>query len=241
MKRPFGISAFTLKCIAVASMFVDHMGYTLFPGAIWMRCVGRLAFPIFAFQIAEGAYRTGSLGRYLARLAAFAVVAEVPFNLMCARGVTDPAHQNVLWTLLIGLAAVGCVRWAERREKPALTAAVWAAAAAGGYLLAEWASTDYGGWGVITVLVFYACRERRWGPPAELAAMIGIHAFALRGYRLKLLGLRVPLQALAVGALIPIALYDGRQGPHGPVLRYAFYAFYPVHILLLALIAMYVR
>ena len=75
MKRPFGISAFALKCIAVVSMFIDHLGYTQFPGVLWLRCIGRLAFPIFAFQIAEGARRTENLGKYLARLAVFAVIA----------------------------------------------------------------------------------------------------------------------------------------------------------------------
>ncbi len=237
MERRTGISAFTLKLIAVTSMFIDHMGFILFPGSLWMRCVGRLAFPVFAFQIAEGAVRTKDLGRYLARIAAFAVLAEVPFNLMCARSIIDPRDQNVLWTLLIGLTAAGCVRQTEKRGSRMLTAAVWTAAALGGYFLAEWAMTDYGGWGVVTVLVFYACRDKKWGPFLEIAAMIGIHGFALGGARVSLWGFRFPVQALAVLSLVPIALYRGRQGPHGRALRYAFYAFYPVHILVLSIIA----
>lgn len=241
MKRPFGISAFSLKCIAVVSMFIDHLGYTQFPGVLWLRCIGRLAFPIFAFQIAEGARRTENLGKYLARLAVFAVIAEVPFNLMCAHSISDPSHQNVLWTLLIGLAAIGCIRWAERQGRPVLTGAVWAAASLGGYFLAEWACTDYGGWGVITVLVFCVCRDKAWGPPLEIAALTAIHGFALKSARVVLWGVRFPVQVLAVLALVPIALYDGRQGPHSRALQIAFYAFYPVHILILALIAMYLR
>ena len=47
-----GLSAMTLKYIAMATMLVDHMGYVLFPWILWLRCVGRIAFPIFAFQIA---------------------------------------------------------------------------------------------------------------------------------------------------------------------------------------------
>jgi hypothetical protein len=101
--------------------------------------------------------------------------------------------------------------------------------------------TDYGGWGVITVLVFYACRDKTWALPAEIAAMAAIHAFALPSAHVMLGNFRFPVQALAVLALIPIHLYHGRQGPHNRVLQIAFYAFYPVHILILALIAMYIR
>ena len=241
MEQRRGISGFALKLIAVVTMFIDHLGVTLFPGVLWLRCVGRLAFPIFAFQIAEGAVRTRDFKKYLIRLAVFAVIAEVPFNLMCAHSVTYPYGQNVIWTLLIALAVIGCVRWAEQRENTALLALVWAGLAVGGYLLAEWAMTDYGGWGVITVLVFYACREKKWGLPAEIAAMAAIHGFALGSAHVMLGNFRFPVQALAVLALIPIHLYRGRQGPHNRVIQYAFYAFYPVHILILALIAMYIR
>ncbi|MBE6990746.1 MAG: conjugal transfer protein TraX [Ruminococcaceae bacterium] len=236
-----GLSALDLKIIAVVSMFIDHMGYTLFPGVMWLRCIGRLAFPIFAFQVAEGAVRTRRFGSYLGRMLLFAVVAEVPFNLMCARAVLDPYDQNVMWTLSVALAAIGCIRWAERREDTAVLALVWLGAAGGGFLLAQAAMTDYGGWGVMTVLAFYLCRDKRWGWPALIAAMAVIHSFAVPTAHIPLLGLRFPVQALALLALVLIALYDGRQGPHSRPLQYVFYAFYPVHILILALIAMYLR
>jgi len=241
MNRRFALTAFHLKLIAVFSMFIDHLGYTLFPGVLWLRCIGRLAFPIFAFQIAEGAARTRDLKKYLLRLAIFAVIAEIPFNLMCRRSLTYPYGQNVLWTLLIALAAIGLIRWAEGKSRPGLLAAMWTVAAVGGWLLGELAYTDYGGWGVVTVLVFYACRDKKWGLPLELAAMIAINAFALGSAHVMVGSVLFPIQALAVLALIPIHLYRGEQGPHSRALQYAFYAFYPVHILLLALIAMVLR
>ena len=57
-KNRLDLSAFDLKLLAMAAMLADHIGYLFFPQALWMRCVGRLAFPIFAFQVAEGWYRT---------------------------------------------------------------------------------------------------------------------------------------------------------------------------------------
>lgn len=241
MEQKRGLSGFDLKLMAVVTMFLDHLGFTLFPGVLWLRCIGRLAFPIFAFQIAEGAVRTKHFGKYLTRLAIFAVIAEVPFNLMCRHAIQYRGGQNVLWTLLIALAAIGCIRWAEEKNNTALLAAVWAGSAVGGYLLAERVYTDYGGWGVVTVLVFYACRDKKWALPLEVAAMVAIHAFALGSAHVMLGNIRFPIQALAVLALIPIHLYDGRQGPHSRGLQIAFYAFYPVHILILALVAMSIR
>ena len=41
-----GLSAMTLKYIAMATMLVDHMGYVLFPWILWLRCVGRIAVPM---------------------------------------------------------------------------------------------------------------------------------------------------------------------------------------------------
>ena len=80
-KNRLDLSALDLKLLAMAAMLVDHMGYLLFPTVMWMRYVGRLAFPIFAFQIAEGWYRTHNREKYTLRLLICAVVSEGPFDL----------------------------------------------------------------------------------------------------------------------------------------------------------------
>lgn len=43
-----------LKAIALFCMLLDHMWATIVPGREWMTCVGRIAFPIFAFELAQG-------------------------------------------------------------------------------------------------------------------------------------------------------------------------------------------
>ena len=109
-----GLSAMTLKYIAMATMLVDHMGYVLFPWILWLRCVGRIAFPIFAFQIAEGCIRTHDRRRYALRLLLFAVLTEVPFDLVFSGRPLDPSYQNVLWTLLAGALVCWAADWAQR-------------------------------------------------------------------------------------------------------------------------------
>ena len=77
-----GPSRETLRCVAAGTMFIDHIGVALFPGVLWLRCVGRLAFPMFAFFLAEGVRLTHSRKRYLQRLVLFALLAELPFDRM---------------------------------------------------------------------------------------------------------------------------------------------------------------
>ena len=60
-KNRLDLSAFDLKLLAMAAMLADHIGYLFFPQALWMRCVGRLAFPIFAFQGGTGPTTVGGI------------------------------------------------------------------------------------------------------------------------------------------------------------------------------------
>ena len=98
-----GPSRQTLRCVAAGTMFIDHIGVALFPGVLWLRCVGRLAFPIFAFFLAEGFRLTHSRKRYLQRLVLFALLAELPFDRMTGKQWVDWSGQNVLWTLALGM------------------------------------------------------------------------------------------------------------------------------------------
>ena len=77
MERSRGLDGGALKCIAAVLMAVDHVGAILLPEVLVLRCIGRLAFPIFAFFIAEGYAHTRDFWRYFRRLAVFAAVSEI--------------------------------------------------------------------------------------------------------------------------------------------------------------------
>ena len=229
-KNRLDLSAFDLKLLAMAAMLADHIGYLFFPQALWMRCVWRLAFPIFCFLIAEGCVYTHDRRKYALRLLAFALLSEIPFNLMNSGAVWDRYHQNVLWTLLTGALVCWLLDWALKNRRAlafVLTALVMAAA----FYLLERLNTDYGGWGMLLVVMFYGVHRAPGGAVSKMIAQL----FGLTFFSLAAMGGYVSIELWSLVALVPIWLYRGRQGYHSKPFQYACYAFYPVHMLLLVL------
>ena len=235
MQRCQVLNGFHLKLIAVCTMLVDHLGYTLFPWSLWLRCIGRIAFPIFCFLIAEGCVYTRSRKKYALRLLVFAVLSEIPFNLMSRGAAGDVYHQNVLWTLLLGALMCWLLDWALKKRAAssfALTGAVMVSA----FCLLELLNTDYGGWGMLLVVMFYGVHRAPNSPAVKMAAQaVGLAVFAVGVMN----GRVITIELWALVALLPIWCYNGQRGYSNRAVQYGFYAFYPVHILILSLIAMY--
>lgn len=235
MKERPELTSFGLHLLAMGLMLCDHICLALMPGRLWMTCVGRLAFPIFAFLVAEGFVRTRSRARYARRLLIFALVSEVPFDLLAAGRPVYPFHQNVLWTFLIALGCMQLLEWAKSDPRPAARLDVSAGAVLGGFLAGTAFMVDYFGPGVWTVLVFYFFRGDGWRQRlGQLLCLLFLNGWLLAGQTVLLGGLALPIQAFAVLALPFIWLYRGRQGPHGRAVRWLFYGFYPAHLLVLA-------
>lgn len=218
-----GLNAAHLRVLAMALMLLDHLWGTIVPGNDWMTYLGRMAFPIFAFQAAEGYRHTHDFKGYCKRLLLFALISEIPFNLMISGSPVFPFHQNVMLTLLLGLLACRAV---DQRKTLLLLVTILA-----GVLTLP----DYGVQGIITVLMFHIFRDSRL---IQLVCLAAINWFGFEGKVIPLAGLEIPVQAFAILAWIPIRLYNGEKGPGGRALQYGAYLFYPVHMLLLGLAAM---
>lgn len=228
-------TSFFLHIFAMAGMLCDHLWATLVPGNDWLTCVGRLAFPIFAFMLVEGYCHTRNLKKYALRLFLFALLSEIPFNLMAGGSIFYPLHQNVLWTFLISL---GLVHWNGKMQgkKLWLRILVGCATVIIGYAAGLLTMVDYLHAGILTVLVFYFFRQRKWWCYVGQALCLWfIHWEMLGGFGWDLGDFFLPRQALALLALIPIWLYRGKQGHHSRTFQYICYAFYPLHLLILGL------
>ncbi|MBQ3602213.1 MAG: conjugal transfer protein TraX [Clostridia bacterium] len=228
-----------LRTIAVVLMLSDHIWATVMSFGNWMTYIGRMAFPIFAFQIAEGFVHTSNFKKYALRLLGFAVITEIPFNLFYSSRWFNPYHQNVLFTLLLGLLAISVIDKARKKltVKTVALSVLWLLLIC---VVSVLGFVDYGFTGMITVVMFYLLRDFPFAWLAQLVAMVLINIVFFEGQvvPVEIFGkmFEIPTQGYAVFALIPIWLYGGRKGRSSKIMQYGFYAFYPVHMLILYLI-----
>lgn len=227
------LSGSWLKLIAVMAMLLDHATLILGPeigllhtpliafhgtqitAYFLLRKIGRLAFPLFCFLLAEGYRHTRNRVKYAIGLLLFALLSEIPFNLMLGDTVLYPAKQNVFVTLSFGLLFL----WIYDRDWKEIWKALGFLTVALATVLAK---ADYGLQGALLVLLLYALRQK----PA--LRMILSYPLLSGG-------------VAAFAAFLPISLYNGQRGfIRSKGLKYGFYLFYPIHILLLWLIKTYV-
>lgn len=236
-------TSFSLHIMAMAFMLCDHLWGASFVKYDIFTCIGRLAFPIYAFMIVEGYFHTGSLKKYVTRLFLFAVISEIPFNLVMGSRVFFPIHQNVLWSFLI---AIGLIHWNEKTKSKQIWKRVLVAVATFviAYIGGLITFVDYYHSGILILLTFYFFRGKKWWHYlGQLVCMwyINFEMLGGYGYEITILGNVhfIARQGIALLALIPIWLYQGRQGYHSKALQYFYYAFYPLHLLLLGVLRLF--
>lgn len=210
------LNNFTLKMIAIVAMAVDHVGAVLFPQYLGLRIIGRIAFPIFAYTLVEGFLHTRDVKKYMMRLGLLAVVSEIPFDLAFFGTPLEFTHQNVFFTMFLGIAMLYLYLKTVSKWRQFL-------AVLGMLLLAEFLCTDYSSAGLLMIFLFYQFRGTKlW----QLIGMAFVNIFYM-GY----------LQVYACFAAIPIAMYNGERGPK---CKWFFYWFYPVHLIVIYLISLVV-
>ncbi|MFZ1300111.1 MAG: TraX family protein [Leptotrichiaceae bacterium] len=203
------ITLFTLKIIAIITMFLDHY-YRIIGGPEWLSILGRLAFPIFAFSISEGYSHTKNVNKYLMRLLNFAIIIQLPNFL----GFQE-YPLNIFFTLALGLF---CLEILDNNKINIVVRYIVVL-----YLcfLAEKTGLDYGAYGVILIILFNKLRNNK--------LYIFIAFLALNLVILKI-GNLSEMQIYSIFSLIPIFLYNGKKG-YG--MKYFFYLFYPLHFIFL--------
>ena len=241
LNRNITITSFGLHIIAMVCMLCDHLWGTIVPGNDWLTCIGRISFPIFAFMIVEGYFHTKNLKKYVQRLLVFAILSEIPFNLAMGSRIFYPIHQNVLWSFLI---SIGLIHWnenAKASEKIWKRLIVAVITVVLGYLAGLLTMVDFYHAGILTVLVFYFTKNLGWLKyflQAVLLWYINMELLGGYGYEVEILGKIhfITRQGFALLALIPIWLYEGKQGPYNKVIKNIYYWFYPVHLLILGVL-----
>lgn len=217
-----GLSQEGLKTIACITMLIDHIGAVFTPGYYTyyiLRILGRTAFPIYCFLLAEGAYYTRNPGKYALRLGLGMLLSELPFDYALFGGWTW-AHQNVMLTLLLGLGALEA-----GKRLPAWGRLLVLVPFA---LAAEWLKADYGAWGVVMISAFSMARQLPHAKCTMAGLLVAITLMMDSAHVPFLWGM--PIELFALLAMIPIACYSGKKASPAKPVQVGFYFFYPVHL-----------
>lgn len=241
-----GLSGNQIKLIAASCMLVDHFSKTTLaqifnalhkagriPGdALYQLSVvsnkvlypiGAVAFPLFCYLFVEGYLHTRSKGKYFLRLAVFALISEIPFDLTFFSGFAEMhgtypffwPYQNVMFTFLLAMCALFLIERAEGVSHKWLSWLLQAVVALAMCSLAEFViHCDYEGYGIFLAILFYVLRKNR------IYQILGALASMLIVYN------KHPVSMIVSMALV--LLYNGQRGKRD--LKYFFYWFYPAHL-----------
>ncbi|MDY4435132.1 MAG: TraX family protein [Candidatus Flemingibacterium sp.] len=257
-----------LKLIALIAMTLDHTTkiigqrdlIILFPNVPLsstafildtMECIGRLAFPVFAFLVVEGVVMTRSLPRYLGRLALFTIISE-PFYYFAftpeataaglLRHFTRLRFTSVFATFTLSVLMIMLFRLAEtklRRKAPLVYVPVTVA----GLLFAEITHCDYGAFGVLLVISLYLAGSR--GQKTAIICVWSILLYIVRqiydgfSFHLSYLSVWSVLYCLAaMSSAVLLWLYNGKRGRQS---KWLFYIYYPAHLFVLKLVGILIR
>ena len=201
-------------------MLIDHAGLLLFPEQGWMRTVGRLAFPLFAYCIAEGFRYTRSRAKYFLRLFALGAACQIVY--LVAAGDTLIGILLVFSLSVLLMWVADLAKTAIRENRPSrylwLCAAISAVCAAA--VLCTVAELDYGFFGVM-LPVWVSLFEKKEHRLAALGFGLGalcLDSWLMGGHRQMWSLMTVPL----------LALYNGKPGKYR--MKWFFYVFYPAHL-----------
>lgn len=228
-----------LKIIALVSMLIDHTGVILSMNSYStvLRLIGRIAFPIFAFLVAEGCFYTKNIKNYMLRLFIFGVISQLPFILFTGNINNFFTHLNIFFTLGLGVLCIYSYNVFNTKINRELLKRLMIVCSCYFILItAESLNTDYGAFGVFLIYCLYLCKNS------------SVTLFKLKIRQLFVLSIFILLcyppitqygRYMFIGgsiSLLPIILYNGNKGKS---FKWLFYVFYPLHLIILVLVRHY--
>lgn len=226
------MTSFMLKIIGIITMLCDHIGDAFIGHFSFLNLIGRISFPIFAFQIVQGYIHTKNIKKYMLRLLIFACISQIPFMLFLSTFTTN-YYLNVFFTLLLGtIALYGYDKFKNKYLKIPFALLI--------ILLAHLIHVDYGAYGVAVIFLFYIFYTKFKN--RKLFMCLIFILLTILNYLPNIINY-VSVASIYINCilftcicLIPICMYNGKQGAK---IKYIFYAFYPVHLLILWLLNIY--
>ena len=244
VKKGF-LSNNALKLIAAALMVCDHVGMLIFPEVAILRYIGRLAFPIFAFLIAEGAKHTRSYPRYFLTMASFAAVIQVGYSIFSRSLemsvlVTFTLSLLIIFTLDLFKTAV--FNKSSSKVRVAVTAILFVGAVIIAAILDRTIDLDYHFYGCLLPVFPSFLTTPRVADPPEIFQKLDTKLPRVLAASLGILLLSLDFGGMQFFSFLAIPLllfYSGQRGRL--MMKYFFYVFYPLHLVVLYGIAILIN
>ena len=220
------ITASGLKWVATVTMLIDHLGILLYRHGIneiayyIMRGIGRLAFPLFCFLLVEGFCATKSFWKYFFRVFIFALISEIPFELMRYERLFVPGF-NILFSLSLALLVLWGISKLENKGVWGNILGILISVVAAG--IATHLGFEYAWRGIFLVTAIYLLRRNF---VCRNIAIAGI--------------LLIDISVIGLCAVLSIFLIEGYNGNKGKFPKWLGYAFYPAHLMILYLVSIFV-
>lgn len=237
----FGLDGATMKLIACALMLIDHIGYYLFPSAIAWRIVGRLAFPLFAFFVAEGCRYTRNKPKRLLTIFGVGVLCEVLYILRYGHYDGNVFFTFTLSVVLIFLWQAVKLQMVKNPWVSVISIAAYGVLLCGVFEFVRSVPVEYGFFGVVAPLAA-AAFDYKDGEAPRFMKRLDCRPIKLLMFGIALLMLSLRLggvQGWCLLSLPLLMLYNGKAGTHK--LKYGFYVFYPAHLIVLEIVRAIVR
>ena len=228
-------SACTLKVIACVLMLVDHACVMFFPQYEWMRIVGRLAYPLFAYFIAEGCRYTKNKVRRFLSVFILSVVCELFYIIF-----SGEYYGNILLTFSISILLIYLLQYTKKAfvlstKKGVLLTAVFSLCVVMVYVFCEHIGVDYGFFGVMAPVfvilpddVSLSAKDT-YNRVYKRVLSLGFFAGGL--VLLSFVDPPIDCQVWSLLSIVLLAFYNGERGRYN--LKYGFYLFYPLHMVVL--------
>lgn len=225
IQEKYQINGAVLKYIAFISMFIDHFNKAIITPYLNYQqplvaistifdIIGRIAFPIFAFMVVEGFYKTKSRGKYLRNLLIFAIISEIPYDMFQSKVFINNRSQNIMWALALGLLTLIIVDKLKEKIKNKYTWLILSILIVGvNAIIATLLSFDYDYYSIIIIFILYLFYDKR---------LVG----SLISY------LVIIKEVYAISGFAAINFYNGEKGRQNKLFNYLFY---PIHLLILGL------
>lgn len=230
------MSSFVLKIIAMVTMLIDHLGDSIFNYANFMNIIGRIAFPIFAFQISEGYIHTKNLKKYFLRLFVFALISQAPFMLFLSM-FSSEFTLNIFFTLFLGLLSIHCYNlvcssnftlFKNNKLDNIIKKSFGIFTAIFIGILAEVTHCDYGFFGIAIIFIFYALKNHKvW------CTLVYIICCILKYAKQLIFSYHIYYLLFCLFTILPIIFINLYNKKQGRKIKYLLYIFYPAHLLIL--------